>query len=128
MEKLLRYFIPILLLAAVTFAGNAENSDSVATEWQTHILTSELDSHYWETLETQSDLHFPCQASSVNIFRLQSTAKRTGRTCKYKSSFGIQKAGNTLCVGNISKKHFFSIQYAFVKPSHRLISLGRLII
>ena len=80
--KLLRYFIPIILLTAVAFAVNAENNDSTAAECQPYALAAELDYHNWETSLSHTDLHLPCQMSAANVFRLQSTGKRTGKAYK----------------------------------------------
>lgn len=124
--KLLRYFIPIILLTAVVFAVNAENNDSTAAECQPYALVAELDYHNWETSLSHTDLHLPCQMSAANVFRLQSTGKRTGKA--YKSVADFLKAGKTVRVAAFVKKELPRKHYSYVKPFHRLISLGRLII
>ena len=124
--KLLRYFIPIILLTAVVFAVNAENNDCTAAECQPYALVAELDYHNWETSLSHTDLHLPCQMSAANVFRLQSTGKRTGKA--YKSVADFLKAGKAVRVAAFVKKELPRKHYSFVKPFHRLISLGRLII
>ena len=44
--KLLRYFIPIILLTAVVFAVNAENNDSTAAECQQEVTCSSAYKEY----------------------------------------------------------------------------------
>ena len=68
----------------------------------------------------------PCRISAVNVFRLQSAGKRTGKA--YKSVSDFQKAGKAVEVAAFVKKDLPRKHYSYVKPFHRLISLGRLII
>lgn len=124
--KLLRYFIPTILLIAVVFASKAENNDSTAAECQPYALVAELDYHNWETSLLHIDLHQPCRISAVSVFRLQSAGKRTGKA--YKSVSDFLKAGKAVEVAAFVKKDLPRKHYSYVKPFHRLISLGRLII
>lgn len=128
MEKLLRYLISILI--AVAFIRGIDKPGSVSVEDSVESLASDEIAYYtdFSTSEINTDLFLPRQASSTNVLRVQSTTKRTSNV--HRNNFEFVNSGTQI---NLSAKHFVQkkslISHThFIKPAHRLISFGKLII
>ena len=126
MRNPLRYIFPFLLaLIAIAFFGIADAPDSIAQESNTAAATVTLsEEDCIDTPSSCSDLNLPRQITGTSIPRLQSPSKRNGNSLELARICRITDAGTSTFI----KKESLNIQYVFVKPACRLISLGKLII
>lgn len=125
-EKLLRYLIPIMLLAVVIY-GNLGKLDSFSDTNPTDSVTSEIGSCYSDAV-SDSDRLIQSPMTSSHSFRLQTTTKRTNNTCK--NNFEFVKLGRIAdCnITNLLQKKSLIKYSSFIKPSHRMICLDKLLI
>ena len=126
-KNLLRFIIPIIAIFAITCGIN--KSESVVTEnFFTDGLTTPIDASYTEPTTLDFDLFFPRQVSSTNLLRIQNSTNRTNNANK--NHF---KYFNSIRVEYLGIKNFFNenssiIHSSFIKPFHRMICLGKLVI
>lgn len=126
MEKLLKYLIPIILLAVVV-CGNIGKLDSFSDTSPTIGVTSEVISCYSDAVY-DSDCLVQSPITTSHSFRLQTTTKRTNNTCK--NNFEFVKFGRIAdCnITNLLQKKSITRYSSFIKPSHRMICLDKLLI
>ena len=126
-KNLLRFITPIIILAiALTIGTN--NSKSIVLEESIDNSMSQIDATYIKPATIDFELFFPRQISSTNILRLQNTAKRINSTQKNNiTPFNSSRIEN-LGIKNFINEKSSIIHSSFIKPFHRLICLGKLII
>ena len=126
MNKLLKYLI--LFIIAFAIFNNADNthlvaSESLSIEDSSEQYTYDSDSSFPETF-----LVLQNQNSSANFARVHSNSKRSNSAHKYNfKSIKSGRSENSFIRNSIFNKSIIS-HYSFIKPIHRLISLGKLII
>ncbi|MEE1002044.1 MAG: hypothetical protein U0L37_08815 [Bacteroidales bacterium] len=125
-EKLLRYLIPIVLFAVAVY-GNFGKLDSLSDTSPTIGVTSEVLSCYSDAV-CDSDYLLQSPITFSHSFRLQTTTKRTNNTCK--NNFEFLKFGRIAdCnITNLLQKKSITRYSLFIKPSHRMICLDKLLI
>ncbi len=126
MKNLLKYLV--LFIAAAIFQNNTDISVTPVQEKGMTEMSFIEETFHSSISETDSELCLPRQVSFANSYRAQSTVRRTNTV--HRSNFEFAKAGKIINAGLR-----FSIQYqsiiihsSLMQPSHRLLSLGRLII
>lgn len=126
-KNLLRFIIP--LIAIIAIACGINRSESVVIEkYQADNLTTTIDASYTEISSIDIELFFPRQISSTNVLRLQNTGKRTNSTLKNNFSSYIYSQNENRRTKNLIKENSLTIHPLFIKPFHRMICLGKLII
>lgn len=129
MSHILRYLI-IILFSAVAFVCGAETVDytnaNISADAQQQALP--LSSEALDSSASDLEFYLPTQILGANTFRPQPTAKRTGST--QKNNYEFVKCGKVI---NIANRHFcqskpLNVLSSRIKPVHRLVCLGRLII
>ena len=125
-EKLLRYLIPIVLFAVAVY-GNSGKLDSFSDTTLTIGVASEVLSCYSDAV-CDSDYLLQSPITFSHSFRLQTTTKRTNNTCK--NNFEFLKFGRIAdCnITNLLQKKSITRYSLFIKPSHRMICLDKLLI
>lgn len=127
MKVLEKYLIAIIFIAIV-FVSCGKDLDLESKENPTETSTSELISPYLNSSNIDFDICFQRHFSSTTAFRVQSAAKRTNNANKNNLEFvKVGKIINTNILNLIHKK---SLQQniSFIKPFHRMICLGKLVI
>lgn len=126
----LRFLLPVLFIAIALVCDVWEYAPVLRT---TETITDDScdNSQSIESLESfpvESYLQLPRTLSGVNAPRLQSAVKRTGNT--FRNNIEFLKAGKIVYAGfeSFIHKESLNLGYSFVKPCHRLIWLGKLII
>lgn len=126
-KNLLRFITPIIILAiALTIGTN--NSKSIVLEESIDNSMSQIDATYIEPATIDFELFFPRQISSTNILRLQNTTKRINSTQKNNLTHFNSSQIENLRIKNFTNEKSSIIHSSFIKPFHRLICLGKLII
>ncbi len=126
MKKLLSFIIPIII--AVAFInGNEEVESTILDDYATD-LTTENSTYLDDCFVCDFDIYLPRQIPIPSVLRLQNHTKRTN--ISHNNHFKTIKAGKFDDSGlrKISQKKFLIVHYSFIKPFHRLISLGKLVI
>ena len=117
MKSLLKYLLPCIFAAALWY-GTGVSADDVSEDFFTYLsVDSSLSGT--DISASDSDLCLPRQESAVNTVRLAGTSGRTATMQRGDLEFA--KSGNRQYLSII-------LNSAIVRPSYRLISLGRLII
>lgn len=126
MKNLLKYLV--FFVAAVIFQDNTERSVTSVQEKGVADMSFIEESCHSIISETDSELCLPRQVSFANSFRAQSTVRRTNTV--HRNNFEFAKAGKIVNTGlRYSIQHqSIIIHSSLMQPSHRLLSLGRLII
>lgn len=127
MKVLEKYLIAIIFIA-IAFVSCGKDLDLESKENPTETSTSELISPYLNSSNIDFDICFQRQVYSTTAFRVQSAAKRTSNANKNNLEFvKVGKIINTNILNLIHKK---SLQQniSFIKPFHRMICLGKLVI
>ena len=126
MKKFIKYLI--LIIIAFAFIDGAGKSDSVDLENSIEDLTTEFITEHIDFSIFDSALHNSRQISSVSVPVLKTASQRANNT--QKNNFTFVKAGKILNIGTINSIHNNSqTLYSYLtKPTHRLISFGKLII
>lgn len=126
-KNLLRFITPIIILAiALTIGTN--NSKSIVLEESIDNSMSQIDATYIKPTTIDFELFFPRQISSTNILRLQNTTKRINSTQKNNITHFNSSRIENLRIKNFTNEKSSIIHSSFIKPFHRLICLGKLII
>lgn len=81
-----------------------------------------------ESPSSCSVLNLPSQISGTNMFRMQSSAKRTGSTHRNNLEFAQSHKSTNAGTTNFTINESLNIRRLVVKPVSMLISLGKLII
>jgi hypothetical protein len=125
-KVLLRYLIPVIL-AAIALVGHNYSSDLSLMISSNDDCDTELASSYSTSL-FESDVLVHPNLTSHQAFRLQTTNKRPSNT--YKNSLEFVKLGKRINTGviNLIQKKSLTSHSSFIKPYHRMICLGKLII
>ena len=126
MKNLLKYLV--FIVAAVIFQDNTERSVTSVQEKGVADMSFIEEAYHSVISETDSELCLPRQVSFANSFRAQSTVRRTNTA--HRHNFEFAKAGKIVNAGlRYSIQHqSIIIHSSLMQPSHRLLSLGRLII
>ena len=126
MKNLLKYLV--FIVAAVIFQDNTERSVTSVQEKGVADMSFIEEAYHSVISETDSELCLPRQVSFANSFRAQSTVRRTNTA--HRNNFEFAKAGKIVNAGlRYSIQHqSIIIHSSLIEPSHRLLSLGRLII
>lgn len=126
MKNLLKYLV--FIVAAVIFQDNTERSVTSVQEKGVADMSFIEEAYHSVISETDSELCLPRQVSFANSFRAQSTVRRTNTA--HRNNFEFAKAGKIVNAGlRYSIQHqSIIIHSSLMQPSHRLLSLGRLII
>lgn len=127
MKKLLRHLIPIILVA-ITFMGGTDESGSQATKNPAGNAIAGTASYASDSWVSDVYLYLTQQTPGANMFRVPGTSQRTKTA--HKNPFEFIKAGKIIQTGicNFIHKESLTVHSSFIKPAHRLISLGKLII
>lgn len=129
MKNPLRYLIPfILVLTAFAFTGSADIGLPIHQGDDTSNLQTEMEVCNLESPSSCSVLNLPSQISGTNMFRMQSSAKRTGNTHRNNLEFAQSCKSTNAGTTNFTINESLNIRYHVVKPASMLISLGKLII
>lgn len=126
MTKFIKYLIVIIF--AIAFFGGTNKSDSTIVENSIENLTTEFVTVHIDFSIFDSALHSSRQVSPVNTSTLQSTSQRANNG--HRQNYTFIKAGKILNTGVINSIYNNSQTYYsyLTKPTHRLISFGKLII
>ena len=126
MKNLLKYLV--FFIAVAIFQNSTEKSVTSVQEKGIADMSFIEEAYHSVILETDSELCLPRQVSSANSFRAQNTVRRTNSI--HRNNFEFAKAGKVINAGlRYSIQHRSIIIHAsLIEPSHRLLSLGRLII
>ena len=126
MKNLLKYLV--FIVAAVIFQDNTERSVTSVQEKGVADMSFIEEAYHSVISETDSELCLPRQVSFANSFRAQSTVRRTNTV--HRNNFEFAKVGKIVNAGlRYSIQHqSIIIHSSLMQPSHRLLSLGRLII
>lgn len=127
MKVLEKYLIAIIFIA-IAFVSCSKESDLETKENPISSATTELVSEYLSSSCSDSDIYFQRQVYSTTAFRVQSTEKRTSNANKNNLEFvKVGKIINTNILNLIHKESLYQ-HISFIKPFHRMICLGKLVI
>ena len=126
MKKIVKYLI--IAIIAIAFFGGTNKSDSAIAENSIEDLTIEFVTTDTNFSIFDSALHSSRQVSPVNTSTLQNTSQRANNG--HRQNYTFIKAGKILNTGVINSIYNNSQTYYsyLTKPTHRLISFGKLII
>lgn len=124
MKNLFRFLI--LIIIAVAFFNGNYNSDSLVTETTCDDLTSELNYDYPDFSPLNLDLYI--QIHSTNSLRQSSNTKRLNSSQKHYLKLLKSYKSRDLVTPNFILQKFSIVHATFIKPFHRMISLGKLVI
>lgn len=125
MRNLLEILTSIII--AVAFINGTDKSTNVVLENPANCQTTETLTIYSDSSESASSLYLPRRTSCYNIQR-PITAKRTNST--YKSHIAFTRTGKVIssCLQKSIHKTSLTNHSSNIKPAHRLISFGKLVI
>lgn len=117
-----------IILVAIAFVSCSNESDLKTINNPTANLTTELESASYDVSSLDSDFYFHSRVVSFTAFRLQNLTQRTTNFCKNNVEFiKTGKIFNTNIINLIQKKSYIK-HSSFIKPTHRMIGLGKLVI
>lgn len=123
----MRFLITIILLA-IAFVSCSNESDLKTKENPTANLISGLETASYDVSCLDSDFYFHNRVISFTAFRVQNATQRTTNVCKNNVEFiKTGKIFNRNIINLIQKKSLIE-HSSFIKPIHRMISLGKLVI
>ena len=128
-RNILKYFIPVVIVAFTFIISSAGKSDFINQESQTDVSYSDFDVHYFDYDTPNADLNLPRQISGIsNIYRTLNVAKKTNSW--HKNNVEFVKSGKVVnvSISNFIQKESLSNLHRFAKSASWLISLGKLII
>lgn len=118
----------IVILFAIAFMGSGNKSDLKTVNNPTNDLNSELVATYYDSSSLESEFCFHRQVVSFSAFRVQNLTKRTNSVGKNNLEFLKDgKIINANVLNLIHKKSLIK-HSSFIKPFHRMICLGKLVI
>lgn len=126
MSRLVKYLF--LLLVGVVLMGNARGAETdVVESLSDWCLTADYDIQS-SISASESEFCLPRTASYANTQRVQSGARRTNTIQRNNLEFA--KAGKVMNAGirYLVQNQSVIVHSTLIEPSHRLLSLGRLII
>lgn len=126
MKNLLKYLL--FFLVAATFVNCTDKSvSSVSDETEAGMSLIESLNHT-NISASDSELCIPRQEQIVNSQRIQSTTRRTNHV--HRSSAVFAKSGKVMNAGlrYFVQQKSIIIHSTLMEPTHRLLSLGKLII
>ena len=126
MKKLLSFIIPIII--AVTFINGKEEVKSTNLDDYATDLTTKNCTYLDDCFVYDLDIYLPRQTSTPSVLRLQNQTKRTN--ISHNNHFKTIKAGkfDDSCLRKIYQQKSHIVHFSFIKPFHKLISLGKLVI
>lgn len=127
MKKLLTYLL-FVIIAAITFIGEASETNSGIVPGLEGNAIAVSVSHTSDSWVSDASLYLPVQSSGTNVFRVPSIFQRTHTV--HKNPFEFIKVNKMALTGI---RHFINkkslIVYAtFIKSAHRLACLGKFLI
>lgn len=126
MKRLLKYLV--LSVVAAAFWCGADKDFSQACIDDVTDISFVLESYGKEISSTDQEFNLPRQTSVANSQRVQSSVRRTGGTQRNNMVFAksgrIENAGIRFFV----QRKSITSHSSLIEPSHRLLSLGKLII
>ncbi|MBR2318378.1 MAG: hypothetical protein IKA52_01735 [Bacteroidaceae bacterium] len=125
MNKLFALLSSIII--AVAFINGMDKTTDMVLENPINEQSTEIATYYTDFTESNSSLYIPRRISHSNISR-PITSKRTNNT--YRWFIAYTKANkSTVSYSEIQiHKKYSKSRIAIIKPAHRLISFGKLII
>ena len=126
MRSLLKYLLPFIFAAAF-LCGNGESADVVSEDFFMEISIESTLSQT-DISASDSDLCLPHQLSSANTLRLAGNARKTGNMHRSNIAFAKSRKVINAGVTYFTQNLFIITHSAMIRPSYRLITLGRLII
>lgn len=126
-NKLLKYII-VLILTAICFTGGLDKLNSSDTKSLHSDVIIKNSSYVSDSWISDISLYLPEQTSSINIVRIPNTPQRTHSI--QKNPFESIKVNKLTSIGirNFINKKSLIIYSAFIKPTHRLVCLGKFLI
>ncbi len=126
MKKLLSFIIPIII--AVTFINGKEEVKSTNLDDYATDLTTKNCTYLDDCFVYDLDIYLPRQTSTPSVLRLQNQTKRTN--ISHNNHFKTIKAGkfDDSYLRKIYQQKSHIVHFSFIKPFHKLISLGKLIV
>lgn len=125
MKNFLKYFIPIIIIA-ISFIANAEESDSATTE-KSNIIYTEQVLTYSDSYKLESEFYLPPQSLSSVTFR-QNTSKRVNNNHRHNIIFIKEGIPTSYWYDTFVSNASHTSKFSFTKSFQRLISFGKLII
>ena len=126
MKRLLKYLIPVIM--AAIFWNCADNPASAVPEDVSAGLS--VMASACQTGISSADMEFclPSQVSFANSQRVQSAPRRTAST--HRNGLEFAKSGKVFnaCLKYSVQRRSIIVHSSMIEPSHRLLSLGKLII
>ena len=127
MRGLIRNLI-IVISVAIAFVSYSNESDLKTIDNPTESLNSELFSSSYDFSCSDSEFCFHSRVVSFSAFRLQNLVKRTNPVSKNNLEFLKDGKIINANVLNLIHKNSLIKHCSFIKPIHRLIGLGKLVI
>lgn len=126
-NKLLTYLF-LVILAGITFICGANVSDSTETKSLDSNVIIESASYISDSCVSDAHLYLSKQTSGTNVFRVPSKFQRTNTL--HKNPFEFIKVSKLISTGirNFIDKKTLIVYSTFIKPAHRLVSLGKFLI
>ena len=127
MEKLLRYIIPVALLV-VAFISGAKGADSFVAHHSSKHVESNVELLCVDEVISEQNLSIATKAPRATINTLRSLSKRFQNLPRY--GLKSMKYSRLLTLGtqSITYQESLIAFVSFIKSSHRVIRLGRLVI
>ena len=126
MKKMLRYLLPVIMTAV--FWNCADKSASSVQEVAPADLSVMASACQTGISSTDMEFCLPSQVSYANSQRVQSAPRRTAST--HRNGLEFAKSGKVFnaCLKYSVQRRSIIVHSSMIEPSHRLLSLGKLII
>lgn len=126
MKKMLRYLLPVIM--AAVFWNCADKSVSSVQEVAPADLSVMASACQTGISSTDMEFCLPSQVSFANSQRVQSAPRRTAST--HRNGLEFAKSGKVFnaCLKYSVQRRSIIVHSSMIEPSHRLLSLGKLII
>lgn len=123
---MLKYIVSIII--AIAFFNGSEKTESVILTDEHGDSISEGLASYTNISVEDFNLLFTFRTSTNYTYTAQSSSNRTTNSLKNNLRFIKSSNFSDYHNPNFTPKYFTSIHFLFIKPIHRLISLGKLLI
>ena len=126
---LLLNIISVFILSYVAALGGGDVQQCVVeSSGSIDGVIPQTEYYYSNSSHSDTDIDLPRQHTIATVLRIQSQGQRQFNA--HKNNFDYQKSGKVynVSIDNIIFKRFLILHLAFIKPDHRFISLGKLII